>query len=183
MLFYRYISENLTNYINKGEWEAGNTDFDYAELSDEEAIEIKDDMVQTKGFFILPSELFQNVRKNAAKDKNLNETLERVFKNIEASTIGAKSEKNFKGLFDDIDVNSNKLGNTVEERNKKLVKILNAIGDMQLGDVKNNSIDAFGDAYEFLMTMYASNAGKSGGRGVFYSARSVRIISTNHCSR
>jgi len=99
MLFYRYISENLTNYINKGEWEAGNTDFDYAELSDEEAIEIKDDMVQTKGFFILPSELFQNVRKNAAKDKNLNEILERVFKNIEASTIGAKSEKNFKGLF------------------------------------------------------------------------------------
>jgi len=122
MLFYRYISENLTNYINKGEWEAGNTDFDYAELSDEEAIEIKDDMVQTKGFFILPSELFQNVRKNAAKDKNLNETLERVFKNIEASTIGAKSEKNFKGLFDDIDVNSNKLGNTVEERNKKTSK-------------------------------------------------------------
>jgi len=122
ILFYRYISENLTNYINKGEWEAGNTDFDYAELSDEEAIEIKDDMIQTKGFFILPSELFQNVRKNAAKDKNLNETLERIFKNIEASTIGAKSEKNFKGLFDDIDVNSNKLGNTVEERNKKLVK-------------------------------------------------------------
>lgn len=87
MLFYRYISENLTNYINKGEWEAGDTDFDYAELSDEKAIEIKDDMVQTKGFFILPSELFQNVRKNAAKDKNLNETLERVFKNIETSTI------------------------------------------------------------------------------------------------
>lgn len=171
MLFYRYISENLTNYINKGEWEAGNTDFDYAELSDEEAIEIKDDMVQTKGFFILPSELFQNVRKNAAKDKNLNETLERTFKNIEASTIGAKSEKNFKGLFDDIDVNSNKLGNTVEERNKKLVKILNAIGDMQLGDVKNNSIDAFGDAYEFLMTMYASNAGKSGGE--FFTPQEV----------
>lgn len=171
MLFYRYVSENLTNYINKGEWEAGNTDFDYAELSDEEAIEIKDDMVQTKGFFILPSELFQNVRKNAAKDKNLNETLERVFKNIEASTIGAKSEKNFKGLFDDIDVNSNKLGNTVEERNKKLVKILNAIGDMQLGDVKNNSIDAFGDAYEFLMTMYASNAGKSGGE--FFTPQEV----------
>lgn len=171
ILFYRYISENLTNYINKGEWEAGNTDFDYAELSDEEAIEIKDDMVQTKGFFILPSELFQNVRKNAAKDKNLNETLERVFKNIEASTIGAKSEKNFKGLFDDIDVNSNKLGNTVEERNKKLVKILNAIGDMQLGDVKNNSIDAFGDAYEFLMTMYASNAGKSGGE--FFTPQEV----------
>lgn len=171
MLFYRYISENLTNYINKGEWEAGNTDFDYAELSDEEAIEIKDDMVQTKGFFILPSELFQNVRKNAAKDKNLNETLERIFKNIEASTIGAKSEKIFKGLFDDIDVNSNKLGNTVEERNKKLVKILNAIGDMQLGDVKNNSIDAFGDAYEFLMTMYASNAGKSGGE--FFTPQEV----------
>lgn len=119
----------------------------------------------------MPSELFQNVRKNAAKDKNLNETLERVFKNIEASTIGAKSEKNFKGLFDDIDVNSNKLGNTVEERNKKLVKILNAIGDMQLGDVKNNSIDAFGDAYEFLMTMYASNAGKSGGE--FFTPQEV----------
>ncbi|MGB9796556.1 type I restriction-modification system subunit M [Fervidobacterium gondwanense] len=171
MLFYRYISENLTKFINEGEWEAGNIDFDYAKISDEEAIEIKDDIVQTKGFFILPSELFHNVREKAPNDKNLNETLEKIFKNIEASTIGTPSEKNFKGLFDDMDLNSNKLGSTVEERNKKLVKILNAIGDMQLGDYKHSSIDAFGDAYEFLMTMYASNAGKSGGE--FFTPQEV----------
>ena len=171
MLFYRYISENLTNFINKGEREAGDPDFDYAKMSDEEAIQAKDDLVATKGFFILPSELFENVRKRAPHDKNLNETLEKIFKNIEASAIGTPSEKNFKGLFDDIDVNSNKLGNTVEERNKKLVRLLNAIGDMQLGDYQNNSIDAFGDAYEFLMTMYASSAGKSGGE--FFTPQEV----------
>ena len=171
MLFYRYISENLTNFINKGEREAGIPDFDYAKLSDEEALQAKDDLVSTKGFFILPSELFENVRKRASHDKNLNETLERIFKNIEASTIGTLSEKNFKGLFDDLDVNSNKLGNTVEERNKKLVKLLNGIGDMKLGDYQNNSIDAFGDAYEFLMTMYASSAGKSGGE--FFTPQEV----------
>lgn len=171
ILFYRYISENLTNFVNKRKRDAGNLDFDYAKMRDEEALEIKDELVATKGFFILPSELFENVRKNALNDKNLNETLEKVFKNIEASALGAASEKNFKGLFDDIDVNSNKLGSTVEERNKKLVKLLNAIGDMQLGDYQSNSIDAFGDAYEYLMAMYASNAGKSGGE--FFTPQEV----------
>ncbi len=163
MLFYRYISENITAYINAGEWEAGNTEFDYAKLSDEEAEQAREDLVKTKGFFILPSELFQNVRARAKDDENLNETLEQVFSNIEASAQGTDSEDDFKGLFDDIDVNSNKLGNTVAKRNEKLVKLLNAVGDMKLGDYKDNSIDAFGDAYEFLMGMYASNAGKSGG--------------------
>ena len=163
MLFYRYISENITAYINAGEWEAGNTEFDYAKLSDEEAEQAREDLVKTKGFFILPSELFQNVRARAKDDDNLNETLEQIFSNIEASAQGTDSEDDFKGLFDDIDVNSNKLGNTVAKRNEKLVKLLNAVGDMKLGDYKDNSIDAFGDAYEFLMGMYASNAGKSGG--------------------
>jgi type I restriction enzyme M protein len=163
MLFYRYISENLTAYINKIEWEAGYKNFDYAKLSDEEAEQAREDIVDTKGFFILPSELFENVRRRAANDENLNETLEQVFKNIEASAIGTPSEKNFKGLFDDIDVNSNKLGSSVAKRNEKLVRLMNGIAEMQLGDPKNNSIDAFGDAYEFLMGMYAANAGKSGG--------------------
>ena len=131
MLFYRYISENITDYINKGEWEAGNKDFDYAKLTDEQAEQIRYEMVKEKGFFILPSELFENVRARAKFDSNLNETLERVFKNTEASTLGTPSEKNFKGLFDDIDVNSNKLGSTVEQRNAKLVRILNAIAEMQ----------------------------------------------------
>jgi len=163
MLFYRYISENITAYINAGEWEAGNTEFDYAKLSDEEAEQAREDLVKTKGFFILPSELFENVRARAKDDENLNETLQRVFRNIEASAQGTDSEDNLKGLFDDIDVNSNKLGSTVEKRNEKLVKIMNAIAEMKLGDYKDNTIDAFGDAYEFLMGMYASNAGKSGG--------------------
>lgn len=163
ILFYRYISENLTDYINQGEHEAGNVDFDYAKLADSEAEQARADLVQTKGFFILPSELFQNVRKKASNDDNLNETLEKVFRNIESSAQGGPSEDNFKDLFYDIDVNSNKLGNTVAKRNDKLVKLLNGIGEMKLGDYKNNTIDAFGDAYEFLMGMYASNAGKSGG--------------------
>ena len=163
MLFYRYISENIAAYINQGEHEAGFEDFDYAKLSDEEAETARDDLVRTKGFFILPSELFHNLKLRAKDDENLNETLETIFKNIENSAIGTDSEDNFKGLFDDIDVNSNKLGSTVAKRNEKLVKLINSVSEMQLGNYKDNKIDAFGDAYEFLMSMYASNAGKSGG--------------------
>lgn len=163
MMFYRYISENLTNYINAGEAEAGNPDFDYAKISDEKAEQARADLVNTKGFFIPPSELFVNVRARAARDENLNETLEKVFKHIEESAQGSVSEDDFAGLFDDIDVNSNKLGATVAKRNDKLVKLMNGIGEMKLGNYKDNTIDAFGDAYEYLMGMYASNAGKSGG--------------------
>lgn len=162
-MFYRYISENITNYINAGEHVAGDPDFNYEDYPDEKAEEARDGMVDAKGFFILPSQLFANVRKRAKNDENLNETLEKVFKEIERSAQGKGSEKNFKGLFDDIDVNSNKLGSTVEKRNEKLVKLLNSIGEMKLGNYQDNTIDAFGDAYEFLMGMYASNAGKSGG--------------------
>ncbi len=162
-MFYRYISENITDYINAGEIEAGNTAFNYADISDEEAEEIRTDMVESKGFFILPSQLFANVRKRAKNDVDLNETLEKIFKAIESSARGTESEENFKGLFDDVDVNSNKLGATVAKRNEKLVKLLDGIGEIKLGDYKDNTIDAFGDAYEFLMGMYASNAGKSGG--------------------
>ena len=163
IMFYRYISENIANYIDTGEHAAGNVDFHYSDLSDEAAEEARADMVETKGFFILPSQLFVNVRKRASKDENLNETLEKIFNAIESSAQGTDSEDDFKGLFDDIDVNSNKLGATVAKRNEKLVKLLDGIGDMKLGDYKDNTIDAFGDAYEFLMGMYASNAGKSGG--------------------
>ncbi|MEG0659821.1 MAG: type I restriction-modification system subunit M N-terminal domain-containing protein, partial [Anaerorhabdus sp.] len=116
MLFYRYISENITSYINKGEHETGNHDFNYALLSDEAAEEAKEDMVSTRGFFIYPSELFENIKKNASQDENLNETLEKIFRNIESSAQGHESEDDFKGLFDDIDVNSNKLGGTVAKR-------------------------------------------------------------------
>lgn len=176
MLFYRYISENLTAYINRGEHEAENKDFDYIKLSDEVAEEARADLVQTKGFFILPSELFENVRKKANGDDNLNETLEKVFRNIESSAKGMPSEDDFKGLFDDIDVNSNKLGGTVANRNEKLVKLMNGIGEMKLGDYQDNTIDAFGDAYEFLMGMYASNAGKSGGE--YYTPQEVSELLT-----
>ena len=176
MMFYRYISENITAYINKGEHEDGNTSFDYADLTDEVAEEARKGLVEEKGFFILPSELFCNVRKNAKNDKNLNETLEKVFRHIEESAKGSVSESDFTGLFDDIDVNSNKLGSTVEKKNEKLVEILNAIGEMKLGNYQDNSIDAVGDAYEFLMGMYASNAGKSGGE--YYTPQEVSELLT-----
>jgi type I restriction enzyme M protein len=171
ILFYRYISENITRYINEGEHETGNVMFDYAKLSDPDAEQAREDLVATKGFFILPSELFENVQVKAVTDENLNETLETVFKNIEASAQGTPSEYNFKGLFDDIDVNSNKLGGTVAKRNERLVKLLNGVGGMNLGAYQDNTIDAFGDAYEFLMGMYASNAGKSGGE--YYTPQEV----------
>jgi len=171
MLFYRFISENLASYINEDERRAGKKDFDYAKLTNKEAEFGRSDTVKEKGFYILPSELFVNVVKNARNDANLNETLERVFNNIENSAKGTESEDDLKGLFDDLDVNSGKLGNTVEKRNQKLAKLLEAIGGLRFGDYADNSIDAFGDAYEFLMTMYASNAGKSGGE--FFTPQEV----------
>lgn len=176
MMFYRYISENLTNYINEGEAEAGEAGFDYAQLSDEEAEQAREDLVKTKGFFILPSELFCNVRKRAAGDENLNMTLEAVFNHIEESAKGSESEDNFSGLFDDIDVNSNKLGATVARRNANLVKLIEGVANMGLGNYRDNSIDAFGDAYEYLMSMYASNAGKSGGE--FFTPQEVSELLT-----
>ena len=176
MMFYRYISENLTNYINAGEIEAGCEDFDYALLPDEDAEQAREDLVNTKGFFILPSELFCNVRKRAAGDENLNMTLEAVFNHIEESAKGSESEADFSGLFDDIDVNSNKLGATVAKRNENLVKLIEGIASMRLNDYKDNTIDAFGDAYEYLMSMYASNAGKSGGE--FFTPQEVSELLT-----
>ena len=176
IMFYRYISENITNYINEGERKAGDKDFDYAKLQDKVAETQREELVKEKGFFILPSELFCNVCKKAKNDENLNETLEKVFNNIENSAKGAESEDDFAGLFADLDVNSNKLGATVAKRNDKLVKILNGIADIKLDDYKSNSIDAFGDAYEFLMSMYASNAGKSGGE--FFTPQEVSELLT-----
>src|SRR5690606_6342973 len=171
ILFYRFISENLRSHINKAEWETGNTDFDFAKISDEDAEYGRKDTVAEKGFYILPSELFENVQKNAENNPNLNTDLHRIFKDIESSANGTDSEDDLKGLFDDVDVNSNKLGGTVEQRNKLLAKILKAIAGLKLGEYQDNAIDAFGDAYEYLMTMYASNAGKSGGE--FFTPQEV----------
>ncbi len=175
-MFYRYISENLTNYINDGERAAGHTDFDYANISNRNAEEARADLIEEKGFFILPSELFCNVRKNAPTDENLNEMLERIFNHIEDSAKGSEAESGFSGLFDDYDVNSNKLGATVARRNEKLVKLLSGVAEMKLGNYKDHHIDAFGDAYEYLMTMYASNAGKSGGE--FFTPADVSELLT-----
>lgn len=175
-MFYRYISENLTSYINEGEIEAGNPDFNFADMSDEDAEEARQGLVEEKGFFILPSELFCNVLKNAPNDENLNVTLETVFRHIEGSAQGSEAESDFAGLFDDFDVNSNKLGATVAKRNERLCKLLNGVADMNLGNVQDHDIDAFGDAYEYLMQMYASNAGKSGGE--FYTPADVSELLT-----
>jgi type I restriction enzyme M protein len=171
ILFYRFISENLCAYLNDFERNAGSPDFDYAQIDDSQAEFGRKVTVDEKGFYILPSELFQNVRQRAPRDENLNETLEKAFKNIEGSAIGAESEEDIKGLFDDLDVNSAKLGNTVAKRNEKLVKLLDAIGELKLGDFAKHEIDAFGDAYEYLMQMYASEAGKSGGE--YYTPQEV----------
>jgi type I restriction enzyme M protein len=170
MLFYRFISENLTDYLNHEERRAGNKDFDYARTTDAEAEHGRADTVKEKGFYILPSELFENVRRGSREDADLNVTLAGIFRNIEASASGTESEDDLRGLFADLNVNSEKLGSTVERRNRKLTELLDAVGDLRLG-YADNRIDAFGDAYEFLMTMYASNAGKSGGE--FFTPQEV----------
>ncbi len=171
-LFYRFISENLAAYLNEAERTAGNPDFDYGCLSNMDAEFGREETVKEKGFYILPQDLFANVREKARHDENLNETLSRVFKSIEGSAVGANSEDDIKGLFDDLDVNSSKLGPTVAKRNEKLVKLLDAIGDLPLGgSFRENNNDLFGDAYEYLMQMYASAAGKSGGE--YYTPQEV----------
>ena len=170
LLFYRFISEYIENYVNNNQRKFGIKDFQYRNISDEEALLGKSQILEEKGLFILPSELFCNIRKGADKNENLNVVISNIFNNIESSARGTASEEDVKGLFDDFTID-NKLGNTVDERNEKLVKLLNAIGDLNFGEYEENKIDLFGDAYEFLMTMYASSAGKSGGE--FFTPQEV----------
>ncbi len=172
ILFYRFISENMTEFFNFAEHEAGDLNFDYAKLSDKEAeLDFRPGTVEDKGFFILPSQLFENVVKNAKTNENLNTDLANIFKSIEGSATGFASEDDIKGLFEDVDTTSNRLGSTVAEKNKRLTDILTGIAEINFGDFKSNDIDAFGDAYEYLISNYASNAGKSGGE--FFTPQSV----------
>ena len=178
-MFYRYISEKLANLVNQGEHDSGDLEFDYVELTDEEAEEIREDIVETIGYFILPSELFVNVAKNAKNNDELNIKLAEIFKNIETSTLGTPAEANFKGLLDDVNVNSNKLGGTVKERNEALLKLLDSIGGIDFGKYSDTIIDPFGDAYEALMGMYARNAGRSGGE--YFTPQEVSKLLTEIC--
>lgn len=182
-LFYRYISEMLTKYINDDEHKAGNINFDYAELSDEEvkSAGIREEIIREKGFFLYPSELFQNVAKKATSNKNLNTDLASIFQNIEDSSNGTNSEKCFKGLFNDFDLNSeSRLGNTLDKRNKKLASLLTKIAAIDFGgDYIDNNSDVFGDAYEYLMGMYASDAGRKGGE--FFTPQEVSELLTRIC--
>lgn len=172
ILFYRFISENITEFFNAAEREVGDLDFNYAEISDEEAEkDFRPNTVEDKGFFILPSQLFENVVKNAADNENLNTDLANIFKAIEGSAVGFASEDAIKGLFEDVDTTSNRLGGTVAEKNKRLTDILKGIAEINFGDFQSNDIDAFGDAYEYLISNYASNAGKSGGE--FFTPQTV----------
>lgn len=170
-LFYRFISENFTNYI-----EGGDSSINYAGFDDEAPqIElIKDDAIKTKGYFIYPSELFCNVVKKASKNDNLNTDLATVFSAIESSANGYASEEDIKGLFADFDTTSNRLGNTVAEKNTRLSAVLKGVDGLKLGDFQDNQIDLFGDAYEFLISNYAANAGKSGGE--FFTPQTVSSL-------
>ena len=172
ILFYRIISENITDFFNFAEHEDGDMEFDYSEISDEEAEQdFRANTVREKGFFILPSQLFKNVVKTAKDNENLNTDLANIFKAIEGSAVGFPSEDDIKGLFEDVDTTSNRLGGTVAEKNKRLTDILTGIAGINFGNFQNNDIDAFGDAYEYLISNYASNAGKSGGE--FFTPQSV----------
>ncbi len=171
-IFYRFISENICDYIHQLMAEAGQPDFNYAEISDEMAERIRRKMVEEKGYFILPSQLFENVVKTAESDENLNEHLTAIFRSIEASAVGTPSEDDLRGLFSDFSVDSQALGSTVIKRNQLLAKVLRTVATMNLGSRYNDTDnDTFGDTYEFLMQMYASEAGKSGGE--FFTPQQV----------
>jgi type I restriction enzyme M protein len=158
-LFYRFISENFSNHI-----EAGDDSVNYAELPDSVITpEIKDDAIKTKGYFIYPSQLFIKVAKNANENPNLNTDLAAIFSAIESSANGYASEPDIKGLFADFDTTSNRLGNTVKDKNSRLASVLKGVAGLKFGQFHDNQIDLFGDAYEFLISNYAANAGKSGG--------------------
>ncbi|GAB6034669.1 type I restriction-modification system subunit M [Galenea microaerophila] len=166
-LFYRFISENFANYI-----EAGDESIHYSELSDDIITpEIKEDAIKTKGYFIYPSQLFSNVVKNANSNPDLNTDLANIFKDIEASAIGYPSEPDIKGLFADFDTTSNRLGSTVKEKNARLAAVLKGVANLDFGAFDENHIDLFGDAYEYLISNYAANAGKSGGE--FFTPQQV----------
>ena len=171
-IFYRFISENICDYFNQRMHDLGYSDFNYVDMPDEQAQGGKNDAVQTKGFFMLPSQLFQNVVKTADKDENLNEKLTNIFRSIEASAQGTESEDDLRGLFSDFSVDSAALGSTVIKRNQLLGKVLKTVATMDLGSKYNDTDnDTFGDTYEFLMQMYASEAGKSGGE--FFTPQQV----------
>lgn len=158
-LFYRFISENFTNYI-----EAGDDSINYAGMSDTDIPdEAKVDAVKTKGYFIFPSQLFSNVVAAANTNESLNTDLATIFTAIEASASGYPSEEDIKGLFADFDTTSNRLGNTVKDKNSRLADVLKGVAKLDFGDFQDNQIDLFGDAHEFLISNYAANAGKSGG--------------------
>lgn len=166
-LFYRFISENFTNYI-----EGGDESVNYAKLADDIITpEIKDDAIKTKGYFIYPSQLFCNVVDKAHKNSNLNTDLKAIFTDIENSANGYESEQDIKGLFADFDTTSTRLGNTVEDKNKRLTAILKGVAELNFGSFEESQIDLFGDAYEFLISNYAANAGKSGGE--FFTPQNV----------
>lgn len=181
-LFYRFISENFEVYITGGDESVNYTAMDD---SDENIIAAKDDAIRTKGYFILPSQLFSNVAANAHKNENLNTDLATIFAAIENSANGYDSEKDIKGLFADFDTTSNRLGNTVEAKNKRLAAVLKGVAGLTFGNFEggfegrfeDNQIDLFGDAYEFLISNYAANAGKSGGEFFIMSS----LFFTNEC--
>lgn len=171
-IFYRFISENICEYIQEIMKEAGQPNFDYAAISDQEAEKIRKKMVEEKGYFILPSQLFLNVAKNAENDENLNEHLTAIFRSIESSAKGTPSEDDLRGLFSDFAVDSALLGSTVLKRNQLLAKVLKTVAAMNLGSKYNDTDnDTIGDTYEYLMQMYASSAGKSGGE--FFTPQQV----------
>ena len=174
-IFYRYISENITSYINKQQHDDGDEGFDYVTMLDEDAEYGREQLVDEKGFFIKPSQLFCNVVAKADEDKDLNQHLSNIFREIEASSIGSASEEKVRGLFADFIVDSSQLGGSVGERNERLAKVLKKVGEMPLSDnITDNRNDIFGDAYEYLMKMYAANAGKSGGE--FFTPQEVSEV-------
>ena len=173
-LFYRFISENITDYCNQLMKDAGVADADYANMSDENAENARNQIINAKGIFLLPSQLFINVANSAKNNTELNTTLSNNFRAIENSATGKPSESDVKGLFDNFKTDDQGLGATVNERNETLTTLLESVRDLDFQKYKESGIDVFGYCYEYLIKMYALNSGTKGGE--FYTPSEVSYL-------
>ena len=172
-IFYKYLSEKMLLYANTLLKEDGikYKEIDENSTNGKEYLEaVREEALSSLGYFLKPSELFSVM---ANKSSSIIEELESILNNIEQSTMGNESEDDFGNLFEDLDLNSTKLGKTVDARNTLIVKILSHLDKIDF-EIENTETDVLGDAYEYLIAQFASGAGKKAGE--FYTPQEVSTI-------
>lgn len=169
LIFYRFLSEKVENYANEL-LQDDDVDFADAEQDADLMQDLKDEVIDVLGFFIEPRYLFTTmVKKINAGDFDV-EMLQNAINEVQNSTLGKESESDFKGLFEDLDLQSSRLGNTVAKRSELIAKVILSLSNIDFGE-QDIKIDILGDAYEYLIGQFAASAGKKAGE--FYTPQQV----------